>query len=127
MSHNFTHFFSKKVIAKYIPFVDNFGLTKSCYWRVSNFSDPWLGAFAAFGGRKIDTEKFSMSSKEKIADLLGTLGRSGTRPPEACSRSGLDSDSLSESMGSSLADSDTIMDRMGTDYTLADSSVKAIL
>ena len=41
MSRNFTHFFRKKSLPNTRLSSDNFGLTKSCYWTVSNFSDPW--------------------------------------------------------------------------------------
>ena len=77
-----------------------------------------LGIFAAFGGRRRDTEHFFMSLGEAIADLLGMLWRSGTNPLGACFESGVDSDSLSDSLESSemtWTDSDGTLDRLGTD------------
>ena len=41
MSQNFTLFPSQKSFQKFCLSPDNFFLTKSCYWTVSNFSDPW--------------------------------------------------------------------------------------
>ena len=43
MSQNFTRLPNDKIISKHAPFVGQFCLTMSCYWTVSNFSDPWIG------------------------------------------------------------------------------------
>ena len=79
MSRNFTCFPSDKIISKHAPFVGQFCLTMSCYWTVSNFSDPWIGGGGGYYSLRVYGDPIR-SNKGLIADNEDLLLHQTVKP-----------------------------------------------